>query len=355
LLVAVSATAAVALGACGSSNKSSSTTSAGGASAPSSTSSSQNAAAPGGKICVPKKKVGVVDLIAQSPIDFKTDQMALQAAKSLGWSTHFIDAGGDVNKAQQAVQSFVNEHVDLIIDTSVDAAPIRQGLQAAKAANIPVVELAAGNAPSPLLTAAYAENEATMGKILADHIVKTVPNARIADLSTNLNFAGVERENAVKASVAASGGKAKIVADQQVDLTNPVVNTTKTLTDMLTAHPEINAVYAVFDNMAVAAANAIRTKGSKAKLYTYFTSDSNLKLMRNGQVAALADDNLPFGAVIAIDQFLKHVKSGAAFDPNALQTAGGLQYRVVTSPNEVFTNTATLAPYLKKWASEYHC
>jgi ABC-type sugar transport system substrate-binding protein len=260
-----------------------------------------------------------------------------------------------VNKAQQAMQSFVNQHVDLIIDTSIDAAPIRTALVAAKSAGIPVIELNAGNAPSPLLTAAYAENETTMGKILADYIVQNVPNAKIGDLATNLNYAGVLRETAVKASVAASGGRAQIAADSQVDLTNPVVNTEKTLTDELTAHPDINAVYAVFDNMAVAAASALHTKNSNAKLYTYFTSDSNLNLMRNHKLAAVADANLPFGAVIAYDQFLKHIKTGSAFDPNALQKAGGLSYRVVTSPSEVFTNTGTLAPYLAKWAKEYPC
>ena len=280
--------------------------------------------------------------------------MAELAANKLGWTYHFVDAAGDPNKMEQAVQSFVTQHVDLIVDVSVDAAPIRVGLQAAKSAHIPVFEVNSGNQPSPLLTA-YAENETKMGKILADYIVKTVPNPQIGDLSTNLSYAGVLRENAVKASVAASGGKAKIAADQQVDLTNPVVNTTKTLTDELTGHPSINAVYAVYDNMAVAAASAIRAKQSKAKLYTYFTSASNLNLMRNHQIAAVADANLPFGVVVGMDQFLKYIKSQTPFDPNALQKAGGLTYRVVSSPSEVFTNQGTLAPYLTKWAKEYPC
>jgi ABC-type sugar transport system substrate-binding protein len=260
-----------------------------------------------------------------------------------------------VNKAETAVMGFVNQHVDMIIDTSVDSAPIRVGLQAAKAANIPVIELAAGNAPSPLFTAMYNENETTMGQILAQYIVNHVPNAQIGDLATNLNYAGVLRENAVKAVVAASGGKAKIAQDQQVDLTNPVINTEKTLTDELTASPNINAVYAVFDNMAAAAASTIHTKGSHAKLFTYFTSASNLQLMRNGEIAAVADANLPFGAVVAYDQFLHHLKSGTPFDPNALQKAGGLSYRVVSTPNQVFSNTATIQPYLSKWAALYPC
>jgi ABC-type sugar transport system substrate-binding protein len=355
--------AIVALAACGSSSSSSSSTSSAAAAGSSSsssaatgaTSSTASAAASTGKVCAKKETVGIVDLIAESPIDAKSDAMAELASKDLGWTYHFIDAAGDPNKMEQAVQSFVNEHVNLIIDVSIDAAPIRVGLQAAKAAHIPVFEVNSGNQPSSLLNAAYAENETEMGKILADYIVKTVPSAQIGDLATNLSYAGILRENAVKASVAASGGKAHIAADEQVDLTNPVVNTEKTLTDELTGHPNINAVYAVYDNMAVAAASAIRTKQSKAKLYTYFTSASNLNLMRKGEIAAVADANLPFGVVVGIDQFLKYAKSGTAFDPNALHKAGGLTYRIVTSPQEVFTNQGTLAPYLAKWAKEYPC
>jgi len=345
--------AVVAIAACGSSSSSSSSA-AGASSSSSSAAGTSSVAATGAKVCVPKKTIGIVDLIAESPIDNKSDQMAELAATKLGWTYHFVDAAGDPAKMQQAVQSFVTQHVDLIIDVSIDAAPIRVGLQAAQAAHIPVFEVNSGNQASPLLTA-YAENETTMGKILADYIVKNVPNAQIGDLSTNLSYAGILRENAVKAAVVASGGKAKIAADQQVDLTNPVVNTNKTLTDELTGHPGINAVYAVYDNMAVAAASAIRAKQSKAKLFTYFTSASNLNLMRNHQIAAVADANLPFGVVVGLDQYLKHIKTGAAFDPNALQTAGGLTYRVVTSPQQVFTNEGTLAPYMAKWAKEYPC
>jgi ABC-type sugar transport system substrate-binding protein len=355
LLGGATVAAAVVIGACGSSSSSSSSASSAPSSSSSSAGSSPVAASSGTKICAPKKTIGIVDLIAESPIDYKTDQEAELAANDLGWKYTFIDAGGDVNKAETAVQGFVNQHVDMIIDTSVDSAPIRVGLQAAKSANIPVVELAAGNAPSPLFTAMYNENETTMGRILAQYIVNTVPSAKIGDLSTNLNYAGVLRENAVKAVIAASGGKSTIDQDQQVDLTNPVVNTQKTLTDELTASPNINAVYAVFDNMAAAAASTIHQKGSKAKLFTYFTSPSNLNLMKQGEIAAVADANLPFGAVIAYDQFLKHLKTGAAFDPNALQAAGGLSYRVVSTPNQVFTNSATIAPYLSQWAKLYPC
>ena len=314
-----------------------------------------------GGVCTPKMKVGVVDLIAQSPIDFKTSMMAVATGKKLGWDVQFVDAAGDPAKAQIAIQSFVTQKYDLIINTSVDAAPIRSALQAAKAANIPVFETAAGNKASDLFAGMYNEDETTMGKILMDYIVKTVPNAKVSNLTTRLNYAGLLRDNAIRKVVAATGGKAQIAASTEVDLTNAVVNTTKIVTDHLTAHPDINAVYAVFDNMAAAAINAVRAKGSTAGVYSYFSTAANLKFLRSKSLLkAVADANLPLGAVVAFDQFLNWKINKVAIDRDALKKMGGMTYKIVDQANvpatgEVFSNNGTLAPFWAKWQKAYHC
>jgi ABC-type sugar transport system substrate-binding protein len=315
------------------------------------------------KICIPKRTVGQGDIIAQSPIDFKSDQMGKLIAQKLGWTYKFSDAAGDPTKLNKIYQGFVTQKVDVIINTSGDASPIRSALLAAKRANIPVFEVNSGNQISPLQAGQYAEDETTMGKILAQYIVKTVKNARISDLTTKLTYAGGLRETALRKVVAGSGGKAKIVAANEVDLTNPVVNTTKIVTDHLTAHPDINAVFAVFDNMAAAAIQAVRSKGKAGSVgvYTYFTTPANLKYLRtNTPLKAVADANLPFGVVIAYDQFIQHEFKKKAIDKNALQKAGGLSYRIVDRKSvpktgEVFSNAKTLAPYLKKWQKQFPC
>ena len=312
-------------------------------------------------VCTPKMKVGVVDLIAQSPIDFKTSMMAVATAKKLGWDVQFVDAAGDPAKAQVAIQSFVTQKYDLIINTSVDAAPIRSALQAAKAANIPVFETAAGNKSSDLFAGMYNEDETTMGRILMEYIVKTVPNAKVSNLTTRLNYAGLLRDNAIRKVVAATGGKAEIVASTEVDLTNAVVNTTKIVTDHITAHPDVNAVYAVFDNMAAAAINAVRAKGSTAGVYSYFSTAANLKFLRSKSLLkAVADANLPLGAVVAFDQFLKWKINKTPIDRNALKKLGGMTYKIVDQANvpatgEVFSNVRTLAPFWAKWQKAYPC
>lgn len=298
----------------------------------------------------------MVDIYAGSPIEHTMDQQVQLAVGALGWSLHFVDGEANFQTMNQALTSFVNEHDNLIIVASSDAAPIRQGLEAAKAAGIPVIEVGGGDLdPEHLFTARYNENETELGLLQGQYIVKTVPNAKIADLANTLNYSGSAREAGLRQAIAASGGKAQIVADQQVDGANTVPSTTAVLSGMLTAHPDINAVYAVIDPMSVPAASVLHAKGSHAALFSNFATPSNLALIGRHELNSVVDDNLGLTPVVAIDQFLNHLKTGAAFDPNAVTKAGGLHYRIVSTPNTTFSNTATLAPFLKKWATEYHC
>src|SRR5271165_4090762 len=337
-------------------SSSSSSGSGSGSSSPGSTTSASGAAASSREVCASPKKVGFVDIFASSPIEHQMDQMAATIVSDLGWQMHFVDAQANYATMQQAVTSFVNEHDELIIVASSDAAPIRQSLQAAKAAGVPVVEVGGGNLdPEHLFTARYNENETLLGQLLGAYIVKTVPNAKIGDLASTINYSGAAREAGLRAAVAASGGKAAIAADQQVDGGNIVPSTTQVLTDMLTAHPDINAVFAALDPSAVPAASAIHSKGSSAKLFTNFATPSNLNLIQKGQLAAVVDDNLPLTVAVTFDQFLSHVKTAAAFNPNAVAGAGGLGYRIVSTPNTVYSNDTTLAPFLAKWKKEFPC
>jgi ABC-type sugar transport system substrate-binding protein len=315
------------------------------------TSNKSDASASG--ICVDKKTIGYVDIYNASPIEKEMSDSAKTIADTLGWDMKLIDGAGDFAKMQTGLQNLVSQKVDLILVASSDAAPIRQGLQAAKDANIPVIEIGGGTTPSDLYSAQYAEDEETLGNTVGKYIVDNIPNAKIADLATSLNYSGTAREQGFQKAVSESNGSVKVVANQQVDSGDPN-SAGKIMTDMLTAHPEINTVWATFDSMAAAAASSIRQKGSKAKLFTTFATPANLEMLKKGELAGVVDSNLALTPMVALDQFLAHTTKKTPFDPNAIEAAGGLGYRVVTS-QQSFDSTETLAPFLKKWQTEYAC
>lgn len=354
-LVPAAAAAVLALGAsaCGSSSKSSSSSTGSAAST-----ASAAAPAPGSSIKVTKKTIGVVNLVRQSPAEDKIDQLYAKAGKALGWDIKIVDGAGDPTKIATAATNFVNQGVDALITTSTDAAAIRGALNAAKSKGIPTISTNGGTSPSPLFTAKYEEDETKMGLQLAQYIRQSQPSVKLANLKTKIAYSGVLRDQALNKVIPASS----FAAQQNVDLTNPVVNTQKTLTDILTAHPDTTAVHAVFDNMAQAAIATIRSKSSKAKLYTYFTTANNVSNLRaSTPLEAVSDVNLPKTGAVALDQLLKHFQKKAAIDPNALQI-DALTYNVVTRSNvakllngksEQYSIDDILAPFLKKWAQEY--
>lgn len=304
----------------------------------------------------PAKKVAIIDLLAASPIDFLTDQASEAAINELGWTYTFNDSGYVAATANADILAAVAAKVDLIITTSWDAAGISVGLAAAHSAGIPVVETAAGNLPAVgngphQFAAMYGENETVMGQILAKYIVTHVKNANVADLWTNANYAGVLRQNAIVKVV--SGSKpAKIGFSVNANLTAPQAN----IQAAFAADPKINSIYLIFDNMNVAAAAELRTLHKQnVKIYGYFTEASNLALMRSGQIAALATDNLPKTGIVAVDQFLNVSVRHQAWNQHAVAAAGGLQYTVVTKPINPFNLNATMAPFVKIWHAEGFC
>lgn len=302
----------------------------------------------------PAEKIGIVDLLAASPIDFLTDQATEAAANELGWTWTFNDSGYVAATANSQILADVAAGDNLIVTTSWDAAGISTGLAAAANANIPVVETAAGNLPAVgpgKFSAMYGENESIMGSILMKYIVHHVKHANIADLWTNANYAGVLRQNAVKSVVAHSPGS-KIGYSVNANLTAPQAN----IQAAFAANPKTNAIYLIFDNMNVAAAAELRTlHKTNVKIYGYFTSASNLALMRSGQIAALASDNLPKTGIVAIDQFYNVAVNKAAWDANAVNKAGGLQYTIVTKPVAPFSLASTIAPFVAKWKAAGIC
>src|SRR4051794_34780668 len=64
---------------------------------------------------------------------------AQEAAKALGWSTLVIDSKGDPNAASQGIKQAIAAKVDGIFIEAIDCAYIKQALESANAAKVPVV------------------------------------------------------------------------------------------------------------------------------------------------------------------------------------------------------------------------
>jgi ABC-type sugar transport system substrate-binding protein len=317
----------------------------------------QSAQTSASSISVEPRSIGVVNLVRQSPAEDKIDRFYEATGEALGWQFEIVDGGGDPSKIARAVQSFLNQNVDAILMTSTEASIIRGQLQEAKQKGIPVINTNGGTTPSDLYTAQYEEDEYKMGKQLADYMKETLEDPQIGNLSTSIAYSGVLRNDALHDVF-----PNEIVAEQEVDLTNPVVDTENVLNGMLTADPDINAVWAVYDNMSQASVSTIESKRSEAQLFNYFTTEQNVENLRaETPLQAVSDVNLPHTGGVAVDQLLSFFQKDEPINPDAL-VENPLTYEVVTRDNiedllgdkaELYPNEEILQPFLDQWAKEY--
>lgn len=321
---------------------------------------SGSSAATTSKSKVKPKTIGVLDIVRSSPIEQVTELAINAAAKKLGWKVIAVDAKGDPQVSAKTIQGFVNQKVDAIITLTVEAAAIRGGLTDAKKQGIPTCQATGQTDPSPLWTAQYEEDETKLATTLAEYILKTNPNAKVADLRQSLNLVGHAREAAMK-KVFSTGGL--VVATTEPSLGDPG-SAQKAVADVLNAHPEIDTIYATMDAWGGPANAAIKAARSKAKVYSFYSSPSNVAALKGDTpYEAVVDTNIQKTALVCLDQFLQYFQFGTAMDKNALVKAGGLTYNIVNRANVnekvkvgttgQFTNAQELAPFFAKWKKQF--
>ena len=88
--------------------------------------------------------IGVVSISATEANNARYITGATAAAKELGWQISVIDAAGSADQANAAIQNFAQRGAKAIVDMVFPYTSIGAGLQAAKAANIPVVTWGGG-------------------------------------------------------------------------------------------------------------------------------------------------------------------------------------------------------------------
>ncbi len=100
----------------------------------------------------PGKRIAYISPGESAAESADTTAQFVEAAEKLGWEVEVWDSRFDPNRYLTGVQQAVGRGVDGIATFAIDCAPMRAGLEAAKAAGIPVVALDAKECDPPLIT-----------------------------------------------------------------------------------------------------------------------------------------------------------------------------------------------------------
>jgi ABC-type sugar transport system substrate-binding protein len=357
-LVTLLSVAALGAGltACGSSNNSS--TSASSSASTSASSSSTTTAKKG----VKPRTIGYVDIFPSAGIQVRWHDMFKQATDALGWTVTFTDAKGIPATANQQATALLNGgKIDALVAAGVDTAAMRSSINLAHSKKIPILFLGTPVSDPSAWDGTYVEDEAAMGRALADYVKSqagSAPQQQAIVYNTEL-IAGTLRASSYEGEL--KGTNIKVVAKRPVENANSVAGTRQIVSSFLSQYPKLNGIMLVFTNFAPSAVSALQSSGhNNVSLYSWYADRDNAPNLRKGStpLKALVDGPVDQLALVIADQLVNHFEKGAPFK----SAAPKFKYQVFTKDNvppdkpgyvSPYPTDQFLQQYTTKWKSEF--
>ncbi|HIW32366.1 MAG TPA: sugar ABC transporter substrate-binding protein [Candidatus Paenibacillus intestinavium] len=192
-----------------------------------------------------------------------------EIAKEKGYKYTMLDPDYDLNKQINQMSDAANQGFDAVFVIPVDSAGIRQGLEAMNDKQIPIfnVDTAVIEEDRDLVQSIIATDAFMAGQLIGQQMVADYPEgAKIAILDFPSNESCVLRVEGFLAGLGDSKGKFEIVAQQDgkasLDASLPIAE------DIIQAHSDINAFFAINDPSALGVSAAI-SASSKTDIAVY--------------------------------------------------------------------------------------
>lgn len=236
-----------------------------------------------GTSCTEPLNIGVAAITMQSPAVTSMLNTINRAAEILGWNVEVLDANGDPSKMDADISAFANKGVDAILDIAEAPAQAPNGFQLARDKGIPIFNIGGPLVdPDGYFEATYAPDDEKMSKLLAEQMIKDF--ADTPGVALSLNASGIPalaiRREVLGRETEGKGITVKV--DHETDMTNPVEDTIKAVSNYLQANPDINIVWATQDFEFVSSVNTIKSQGlQKTAVYSYYPVADAFEVMRN--------------------------------------------------------------------------
>ncbi|MFJ9030452.1 substrate-binding domain-containing protein [Streptomyces sp. NPDC102274] len=210
----------------------------------------------GGKKSTGSLSIGFSQATQQSPFYVQLRTGAEQAAKKAGAKLNFADAGDDVTKQNNDIQDLITRGVDVLLVNPVDPKGVKAGLAAAKAAGIPVVTV---DRPVPSGAVAHVgRDNKEMGRLVGAEVAKALgaQGGKVIEIKGDAGGAVARDRSAGFHEAVAANSKIKIVPGPYCDYIRSKAVTA--MQDLLQTNPDVKAVYAHNDDMALGALQVLK-------------------------------------------------------------------------------------------------
>jgi ribose transport system substrate-binding protein len=270
-------------------------------------------------VAADKPVLGIVSISATEANNARYIAGAQAAAAELGWEVSVVDAAGNADQANAAIQNFAQRGATAIVDMVFPFSSIGAGLDAAKSANIPVVTWGGG------LGASVAATNGSGGPMVLpvnDLMIKNM-EGKGSILALTYRTGEVCRNREVEFDKAVAAHPDIKVTKNEVRIPGFFEDGAQYANAWLASHPagdENLAIWGCWDDPAIGAIGSLRAQGrDDVKVYGVNGNAQALENIKNGFMTATAwQDSYTEG--FNMTKLLPEIqKAGAAWQPKAVE------------------------------------
>lgn len=237
-------------------------------------------AKPAKKATLKDVKIGLSVSTLNNPFFVSLKDGVLKEAKALGMQVKVVDAQNDSAKQINDVEDLIQQGVDLLLINPTDSAAISTAVESANNVNIPVITLDRSADKGKVETLVASDN-IKGGEMAAEYIVKKIgEKAKVAELE-GVPGASATRERG-KGFHNIADMKLNVTAKQSADFDR--TKGLNVMENVIQANPDIQAVFAHNDEMALGAIEAIHSSGKEIMVIGFDGNDDALNAIKAGKM-----------------------------------------------------------------------
>lgn len=255
--------------------------------------------------------IGFSNATQQSPFYVVLGDNVKKAAEAEGAKINYVDANGDINKQNKDIQDLITKKVSVLLINPVNPQGIAPSLAAAKSAGIPVLTV---DQPANGVDTFVGRNNVAMSKLVGEAVGKALGNAGGKVIAIQGAAGSIVTTDRMKGfeSALRDNSKVNLIVGPNADYVRS--KAVSAMQDLLQANPDVKAVYAENDDMAMGALQVLaQNNRTDVKVAGVDGLMEAVKAIANGdQYVATAMNDPAYEGMLAAQTALKIAKGEKA-------------------------------------------
>ncbi len=259
-----------------------------------------------------QETIALVVSTLNNPFFVSMKDGAEKKAQELGYKLIVLDSQNDPSKELSNVEDLVVRGVKAILINPTDSDAVANAIRVANRAEIPVLTLDRGATRGEVVTHIASDNIAG-GEMAGDFIREHVgENGRVVQLE-GIAGTSAARERGEGFMKAVKSGKMQLLASQPADFDR--TKGLNVMENMLASQPDMQAVFAQNDEMALGAIRAVQASGKDILIVGFDGTNDGIAAVKRGLLGATIAQQPALIGEIGVDSAVK-VLTGQKVEKN---------------------------------------